>query len=52
MYDKPYIHLLHTEIADKDDFLTLFLNLIGDKQGRLQREINIGNGKKNNRRLE
>ena len=28
----------HTVIADKDEFLTLFLNLISDEQGRKQRE--------------
>ena len=33
-------------IADKDDFLRLFLNIISDKQGKMQREINTGNAKK------
>ena len=37
-------------IADKDEFLALFLKLISDKQGRMQREINTGNAEKKRNR--
>ena len=39
-----------TVIADKDEFHTLFLKLISDKQGRIQREINTGNAEKKGNR--